>query len=205
MISIEVSADFRELSKAIRNFADDQIPFATSKALNETGKDARDAVRARVSKAFNLRSRGLPRLITSSFSNKRDFPFLEVEVRTPKEGRFDFFGLHEFGGFKKPTKGKRLAIPTSDVARKRKARGGFRGGFGPRDLVRSGKGRVTKSGIRGKLTKRGKDQRLFTLARRAKIKPTLEFRETAIDTAQRRFPRRMLLEMRNATRTRRRR
>ncbi len=59
-LEVSLTADSKALIKRFGLIAVDQLPFATSKALNRTATEARDAVRESLPKRFSVRSKGFP-------------------------------------------------------------------------------------------------------------------------------------------------
>jgi len=115
------------VSQALRSLYRDQIPFATSKAINATLVDGQRAQRQHMRRAFTLRRPGFAdrsiKIRGGDWATKRRLKGI-IRVETPGGGaRNDVFTQHEPGGDKHPLSGTRLAVP----------QGGLRVGVIPRN------------------------------------------------------------------------
>lgn len=103
-------ADFRKRAHQMGIFADDQLPYAISRSLNETMKqDVRTQIIGQTwQRAFKVRNSGLPRAsILTEFSSKGQRPW--------SAGLYDalhkaHLAVHAEGGAR-PREGSTLAIP----------------------------------------------------------------------------------------------
>ena len=94
--------------------------------------------------------------------------------------------LHETGGIKKPFKGKRIAIPTTNIKRTKKGLIGK--AKRPRNLKRSFwiKGKTGQELLMQRKTKK-KVEAMYMMEKTAKIKPTFEFEKTGKKVAEKTF------------------
>ncbi len=92
-----------------------QVPFAASKALNDTIKQIQAAERAQIEKTFTLRRKQFVlrtvKINRQDFANKRN---LRATVRI--DPTRDFLAKFERGGVKRPHSGRSIAVPI-DVKR----------------------------------------------------------------------------------------
>src|SRR5690606_21849287 len=103
--------DVKDLTRGLSYLERQQIPFATSLALNETAKRAQGEQRKGMARHFTLRRKQWAdrSVKIQPFSNKRT---LAVTLKIdPPGGKADIFSKFEDGGTKTPKDGKRLAVP----------------------------------------------------------------------------------------------
>ena len=179
-MQIVVKDNIREFVAALNNIQRRQIPYATSRALNDTAIHAQEAVVSRIERIFNNRKKWWlkqqPTGIKVEFSRKNA---LTAAVYTNAY----FTPLQETGGIKKPKTARKLAVPTGKVPKKYYKAGGAREMLEANRKVFS-----TPKGIyrrRGK--KRYPIEPLFTYTPTANVKPRLEFSETIERTVNRLF------------------
>ena len=114
-MNINVQVDDKAVTDALKDFAK-QIPFAMSKALNDTANDVQRSIQDSLSQRFTLRR---PDFIKRTIKrNREDFATktkLEAIVRV--DPTRDILAKFEEGGTKRPTKGTAIAIPTENVRR----------------------------------------------------------------------------------------
>lgn len=96
-----------QIENALAEIAGDQLPFATSLALNRTANGARDVVRENLPKRFRLNRTSLPKSVKSVMSRKTN---LVAMVTAP-----GFLGIHETGGTMTPTSSTMLAARADGV------------------------------------------------------------------------------------------
>lgn len=190
--SIQITVDARAAEDAsawFKHLRRDQIPFATSKAINLTINDVRRAEIGQAFSRFKLRSKTMPQqAIKTEQSSKRQWPRIRGVVYVPE--KFSFLLLQETGGIKRPKGSGRLAVPTRLV--RLKARGGPVSRDRP-GAVRRRKGAFVGGERKDQIihkAKRGPEwrQRLgifYTLHDSAKIKPRFRFERTARKTIDR--------------------
>lgn len=178
----DVSAWFKHLRK-------DQLPFATSKAINLTLKDVRRGQVGAAFKKFKLRRKTLPRVaIQTQFSSKKQWPNVHGMVYVPE--KYSFLALQETGGTKRGKGGHRVAVPTRIV--KMKAGGGPQRRDRPRS-VRARKGAYVggprDNQIIHKASKGSELRRrlgiFYTLHESVKIKPAFRFEQTGRNVIKR--------------------
>lgn len=112
---INVQVDEKAVVDALKAF-EKQIPFAMSKALNDTANDAQKAIQDSLQQRFTLRR---PDFIKRTIKrNREDFATktkLEAVVRI--DPTRDMLAKFEDGGTKTPRSGAAIAIPTENVRR----------------------------------------------------------------------------------------
>ncbi len=179
-----------------------QMPFATSLALNQTGKDIQTAEIANVKRVFkNKKTWWLPKQPTGIKMRRSTKRFLRTTILT----NAPFIKLHEFGGIKRPHTGRSIAIPSDNVPKTLRKAGSARKFRGRKTsfvvTLRDGDRAI----LRRKGSKKNKRNELFFfLEKQAKIKPRLGFRPLAKKVAVRQFPRHMKVSIVKAMNTARR-
>lgn len=181
MVDITVHDNVREFTRNLNLFQRQQVPFATSRALNDTAVKAQDMLVKGVQIRFNNRKRwwikGNRRTgIRVDFSSKKRLPIV-ASVYTNAY----FAELQEDGGTKAPVNGKVLAIPTT------KAPKALRRSDGVRRAKMKSNVFVSKKGVFQRMAKK-KLKPLFTWARVANVKPRFKFDVTVRAAVNRWFP-----------------
>lgn len=192
MITLKIDTNAAEVAKSLLFLFRDQIPFATSFAINHTAKGIQAEQREGMKKRFTIRrAYVLQGVKVSKFSTKRD---LEAHIQIdPKR---DFLFKFEEGGITRP-RGTRFAVPdevrrgktgvVSKVMRPRSLEFKFHG-LGPKAEVFRGKRRtfmIRRPDGTGAIFQRigrrtsTKLRMLFSFTSKAEIEPSLEFELTA--------------------------
>lgn len=110
-MNIAVAVDTRPAETYLGGVHRKQIPFAASKALNDTAKQAQKAVRANLAATFILRR---PDFILREGAKIPQFSTKErLEVELQVSRRADMLGKFEKGGEKRPTRSRNLVIPAA--------------------------------------------------------------------------------------------
>lgn len=200
-LSINVESNISAFTKAMDAFGKDQIPFATSGALNDTAFIVRKTVvEDTYPRAFNVRNKRFPGVAFKvEKANKRK---LEAKIFDKLEK--DYFQRHAVGGIKTP-KGKTISIPTDEI--KLSSRGVSKGRR-PRALLAGGKRafrQKTKSGQDVIMQRKGRDRYpvrvLYLQEPSAKINQTFDFYKDAQFVAQRNFNKRFAINLVKARKT----
>lgn len=188
----------------------DQIPFATSVAINRTALAFQEDQRQRMADIFTIRrKRFMERSVKiKPFARKHSLE-AKIQIDAPPAGpkKDDIFAKFETDSHKTPFRGRSVAVPTEHVSRT--PTGVIRKGWRPKELLEGGtqhgEGRVFKKrgnvfrgnkrtflvrrpGGRGTIfqRKRGGDVvPLYQLVPRVSLPPDLEFVETATKTVAR--------------------
>lgn len=106
---IQITVSTREFESQLTALNEDQLPFATSLALNNTAKGAQGAIRDGVQERFIIRRDWvLLQIKIPRFSKKVDTP-MSVTITTTPPG--DFLDKFEPGGTKRPRLGTAIAVP----------------------------------------------------------------------------------------------
>lgn len=199
-MEIQITTNAAEVSEFARRVFHDQIPFATSLAINTTAKEFQREQREGLKDRFTIRRRWV---LTGIKINRGDFATKrKLVARIHVDPARDFLTKFEEGGIKRPT-GTRLAIPhavrrtaTGVVSRSfrpralrfREVGGGMAKGEKRTFLVRAPGGRgaiLQRFGRRGRGG--GSTRVLYTFAPAARIDPILEFEETGARVVRDRF------------------
>lgn len=107
---IEFHVDFTALSEALDDLQYNQMPFATSKAINRITLLARDAIRTEMEKNFTIRRDWVVRGVdVLQYSRKQDTPI--AATLGVREDR-DFLNKFETGTPKTARSGRNVAVPT---------------------------------------------------------------------------------------------
>lgn len=184
-MAFEIEANIPEVVFGLEKLKTDQIPFATSLALNLTLKDSQTEVRNQLPRRFSIRRPWVPRGVVVKPSSKRQL-WGTISQRDP------FMALHEPGGTKQP-KGRAIAVPAGKLRTEAKTR----------VLTKSKRPRAQlrkKSVFRGETKKgtpaiikrgnaRSAPEVLFLLIGSAKVKPRFQFASTIERTVRKTWPR----------------
>jgi hypothetical protein len=179
-MEINISSNVKEFTRYLDHIQKQQVPYATSRAMNDAAVDAQNAIVERIQTAFrSIKKWWLkqqPTGVKVKFSKKQD---LHARVYTNAY----FAEIQEKGGTKTPKSSSNLAVPTAEVPRK------YRNSRGAHDMInernnvfRTQKGVFKRTGKKGKITV------LWTFTRSARIKPAFGFMTTAESTFKKRFP-----------------
>jgi hypothetical protein len=109
-MKIDIQFDSRNL-KARTLREKKNLAYSTSQALNETAKDVQQKTRIRMDRIFHLRKAGfMYRMIKIfKFSNARQ-GVAYAEIGVQQRPRL-LLGHFEHGGWRKPAKGRNVAVP----------------------------------------------------------------------------------------------
>lgn len=124
MTFITVSVDTVEVIAWARELFQDQIPYATAKAINATALDFQRVQRRHQEEIFTIRRKQFfDRAVKISTFARKDSPTAVVGIDPPGgQSRADVITQHEEGGTKLP-EGKSLTIP--DAAKRTQGGGGI--------------------------------------------------------------------------------
>ncbi len=184
MLTVNVSSNYKKLSRSLDQVGKKQLPFAFAKTLNQTMKAVEKYTVARTyPRAFDVRNRAFFRaaMFTGSAVKRATKTKLRVSVRD----RFDRgnLQLHTTGGTKRARSG-RIAIPSRSVGSRRLKSGKVKPALLPRTVVNTPKGFIDRDGPRDAIYQRygrgGKQVRLlYVLHRSARIPKRFRFYEDA--------------------------
>lgn len=177
-MEITVQDNIKEFTRKLTEFQRKQIPYATSRALNDIAVAAQEQIQEEIPTKFNVRKKWWlkqqPTGIKVKFSRKDD---LHSAVYTNAH----FAQLQEEGGTKTPHRSHHLAIPTGSVPKK------YFTSKGAREMV-SANSRVflTKKGI---FRRKGKKnvELLWSFATSARVTPRFGFAATATKVVKSKF------------------
>lgn len=177
-MEIRLDSNIREFTKWLTEVQKEQVPYATSRALNDVAVDAQSSVVKSITGIFQNRKKWWlkqqPTGIKVKFSNKRD---LVSRVHTSAY----FAQIQQDGGTKKPKSAKNLAIPTAAVPKK------YRTSHGAREMMADKKN--VFSTPKGVFRRTGKKKLtlLWSLAPAAKIIGVFKFADIITKVVNRRF------------------
>ena len=182
-MQINVSSNYKKLSRSLDQVGRKQLPFAFAKTLNQTMKAVGKYTVARTyPRAFDVRNKGFFK--AAMFTKDAVRWATKTKLRVSARDRFDRgnLQLHATGGTKRARSG-RIAIPSRYTKATRGARG-VRKVLRPRAVVNTPKGFIDQDGPRDAIYQRygrgGKQVRLlYVLHRSAKIRKRFRFYEDA--------------------------
>ena len=183
MLTVNVSSNYKKLSRSLDQVGRKQLPFAFAKTLNQTMKAvAKYTVARTYPRAFDVRNKGFFK--AAMFTKDAVRWATKTKLRVSARDRFDRgnLQLHATGGTKRARSG-RIAIPSRFTKATRGARG-VRKALRPRAVVNTPKGFIDRDGPRDAIYQRygrgGKQVRLlYVLHRSAKIRKRFRFYEDA--------------------------
>jgi hypothetical protein len=183
MLTVNVSSNYKKLSRSLDQVGRKQLPFAFAKTLNQTMKAVGKYTVARTyPRAFNVRNKGFFK--AAMFTKDAVRWATETKLRASACDRFDRgnLQLHATGGTKRARSG-RIAIPSRFTKATRGARG-VRKALRPRAVVNTPKGFIDRDGPRDAIYQsygRGgsKVRLLYVLHRSAGIPKRFRFYEDA--------------------------
>jgi len=183
MLTVNVSSNYKKLSRSLDQVGRKQLPFAFAKTLNQTMKAVEKYTVARTyPRAFDVRNRAFFK--AAMFTGSAVKRATKTKLRVSARDRFDRgnLQLHATGGTKRARSG-RISIPSRYTKATRGARG-VRKALRPRAVVNTPKGFIDRDGLRDAIYQRygrgGKQVRLlYVLHRSAKIRKRFRFYEDA--------------------------
>jgi hypothetical protein len=183
MLTVNVSSNYKKLSRSLDQVGRKQLPFAFAKTLNQTMKAvAKYTVARTYPRAFDVRNKGFFK--AAMFTKDAVRWATKTKLRVSARDRFDRgnLQLHATGGAKRARSG-RIAMPSRFTKATRGARG-VRKALRPRAVVDTPKGFIDRDGPRDAIYQRygrgGKRIRLlYVLHRSAKIRKRFRFYEDA--------------------------
>ena len=190
-LDIKVESNLGALTKALDVFGKDQLPFATSKALNDAAFAVRNTiVEDTFPRSFNVKNKRFAGVAFKVDTAKKR----KLEARVFDRLGKDFLAMQESGGTKRP-RGNNVAIPTDEI---RVTGRGVTKARRPRQLLQSGKRAFktrSKTGQEIIAQRRGKKRYplkvLYVLEPQAQIKPRFPFYTVAQMSAQKTFEKKL--------------
>ena len=153
IMQINVSSNYKKLSRSLDQVGRKQLPFAFAKTLNQTMKAvAKYTVARTYPRAFDVRNRAFFR--AAMFTGSAVKRATKTKLRVSARDRFDRgnLQLHATGGTKRARSG-RIAIPSRYTKATRGARG-VRKALRPRAVVNTPKGFIDRDGPRDAIYQR---------------------------------------------------
>ena len=183
MLAVNVSSNYKQLSRSLDQLGRKQLPFAFAKTLNQTMKAVGKYTVARTyPRAFDVRNKSFFK--AAMFTGDAVRWATKTKLRASARDRFDRgnLQLHATGGTKRARSG-RMAIPSRYTKATRGARG-VRKALRPRTVVNTPKGFIDRDGPRDAIYQQygrgGKQVRLlYVLQPSAKITKRFRFYEDA--------------------------
>ena len=179
IMQINISSDYKRLSRSLDQVGRKQLPFAFAKTLNETMKAVEKYTVARTyPRAFDVGNRAFFK--ASMFTGTAVRRATKTKLRVSAHDRFDHgnLQLHATGGTKRARSG-RIAIPSRFTKATRGARG-VRKFLPPRAMVNSPKGYIDRDDPRDAIYRRygrgdNRVRLLYVLQPRVRIRKRLRF------------------------------
>ena len=183
MLTVNVTSNYKKLSRSLDQVGRKQLPFAFAKTLNQTMKAvAKYTVARTYPRAFDVRNRAFFK--ASMFTGSAVKRATKTKLRVSARDRFDRgnLQLHATGGTKRARSG-RIAIPSRFTKATREAKV-VRKALQPRAVVNTPKGFIDRDGPRDAIYQRygrgGEQVRLlYVLHRSARIPKRFRFYEYA--------------------------
>ncbi len=164
MLAVNVSSNYKQLSRSLDQLGRKQLPFAFAKTLNQTMKAVGKYTVARTyPRAFDVRNKGFFK--AAMFTGDAVRWATKTKLRASARDRFDRgnLQLHATGGTKRARSG-RMAIPSRYTKAWRRPKG-VRKTLRPRAVVDTPKGYIDRDGPRDAIFQRfgrvGKQVRLL--------------------------------------------
>jgi len=184
MLTVNVSSNYKKLSRSLDQVGRKQLPFAFAKTLNQTMKAVQKYTVARTCpRAFNVRNKGFFK--AAMFTKDAVRWATKTKLRVSARDLFDRgnLQLHTTGGTKRARSGC-IAIPSRYVGSRRLKSGRVKDALLPRTVVNTPKGFIDRDGPRDAIYQRygrgGKKVRLlYVLNRSARIRKRFCFYEDA--------------------------
>ena len=184
MLAVNVSSNYKKLSRSLDQVGRKQLPFAFAKTLNETMKAvAKYTVARTYPRAFDVRNKGFFK--AAMFTKDAVRWATKTKLRVSARDRFDRgnLQLHATGGTKRARSGH-IAIPSRYVGSRRLKSGRVKDALLPRAVVNTPKGFIDRDGPRDAIYQRygrggSKVRLLYVLHRSAKIRKRFRFYEDA--------------------------
>ncbi len=192
MPEVIIKDNIKEFTRFLSRVEKKQVPFATSRAINDTAVDAQKSIQAAIPHIFDNRKKWWlkqqPTGIKIKFSNKTRLT-ASIFTNAP------FAELQEKGGIKTPKSGGVIAVPTAKVAKRYRKAGGARQLLQSSDKIFS-----TKKGI---FKKRGKSSitTMFVYTKTANVRRRFGFARIAEKVVKRKFNRNFATRLQQALRT----
>ena len=186
MVTLRLDSNIKQFSRTLRDIERKQLPFATSKALNDTAFDVRKQIVDRTfPRDFKQRNK---RFISAALRVSKSTKKKLIASVSDRLGR-EYLQRHTTGGIKRP-RGRNIAVPAGVRIR---SQGGVTKANRPRQLLNKPKVFITKgrSGqkviMRRRTKKRTPAEVLYVLEPTARIRKTFRFYEDAQRVVAARF------------------
>jgi len=180
-MEVVLKDNIKEFTRYMDDVQKKQVPYATSRAMNDAAVDGQNALVEKIPTIFQNRKKWWlkqqPTGIKVRFSKKTD---LKASIYTNAY----FAEIQEKGGTKTPRSSKVLAVPTPSVPKRYRTSRGAKDMLNERkNVFRTPKGVFRRSGKKSV-------QVLWTFARSAMIKPRFGFFAIVERTVKAKFPQR---------------
>ena len=154
MLTVNVSSNYKKLSRSLDQVGKKQLPFAFAKTLNQTMKAVQKYTVARTyPRAFDVRNRAFFK--ASMFTGTAVKRATKTNLWVSARDRFDRgnLQLHATGGTKRARSG-RIAIPSRFIKGRRALKGKVPKNLRPRAVVDTPKGFIDRRGSRDAICQR---------------------------------------------------
>jgi hypothetical protein len=187
MLNINVTSDIDAAMKSVGDFFRNQIPYATSVAINNTIFDVRrDVIEVTWPKSFKVRNQALPRRL---FKVTEKATKANLRAMLSQDLDRSWVERQATGGVKTGASGGRVAIPTNPEPM-RTSTGRIKAPLKPNRLAATKGVYVIQKGTKTLIMKRDKKNTklLYSIVSSARISKRFSFNEDAVATTIRVFP-----------------
>ena len=116
MIQLEIKTDIDKFTKSLHELAGDQLPWATTLALNSLAKSAQSDLKHELRRVFTIRNQYVPNSIRIQRAQKKDWPRISASV-----GSINPFMVNQVLGGEKKAKDQATPLGAPLAARAVKA------------------------------------------------------------------------------------
>ena len=194
MLSLNVKSNVKSWTRDLDKIQKRQVPFATARALTWTAQAVQKAIQDRIQRVFENRKKWWLKQQPTGIKIK---PAKKTHLIASIYTDAYFADEQEFGGLKRPHRGRSILVPSDKVPKSRRKAGGAGAMLKQKTVFSNRKGVFRRVG--GKKSR--KVALLFWRTPSATVKPRLEFRETARRTAAAKFKQKFMDSLSKALKT----
>lgn len=194
-MNLNIKNNIKQFTKQINYKYKDQIPFAISKTINELTTHSRDEVKKQIPNIFNNKKNWYSNKATGILRTTGNKFNLKGNVYVGNRNYFAF--IQEFGGIRKPNKGRAFAIPFQNNLPKNRLKSGSVSKYLKQKNVF-----ITKQGIVLQRKYRKNTIALYRFKKQTKLKPRFKFYEICKAVSTRNLEKCFYRNLREAIKTR---
>lgn len=191
----------KDLTRALDKLGKSQVPFVTSKTINDVAKEAQSDIRTHLRDEFIIRRKSFmtKSVKITKFSNKREGKDMKAVIAiVPPGGAQDVFSKHEKGGRQTPESSEHFAVPSRGIWKNKNRVLSKR--LRPANIVAWKVNDLTSGALILMRNRTKKIQQVaYLLVKSIRLEPRLEFVKTARKTVNRSFEKTWEREFRKAT------